>query len=494
MKLPNLNTLLSKLADPSALALAGLAILPQLSGLPGSFLMDDLCLLKSAGFASGEWFSQIWLNRPLEGVFHYFPLSQTLLALEFKVFGFAPAPFKIVSMLLHAANTLLLFKLLRPRFPRGALWGSAFFALHPLQIQTVQWVIEQNTLLAFFFSALSLHAVTRKKNIAGFALFAAALLSKINAIFVLALILPRLWHPDPTPRQRIPFLAYAAAGLGFGFLALESEARLLVFGPKAPLQDPLASRLTFILNNAGHYVSKLLFPADPAFFYPQWPDPSLQSAAAGWLILGIGILGLLCLWERRGAALYLRCALLSAAFFIPVLGFFPMSYPLLAPVADHFCYWPLAGLAPAAARLASALSAKQPKISALILSAVLGIYLLLGFKSAARFSSAALLWDDTLQKNPASAMAHHELGLQNAMEGKNENAAIRFKAALALEPDMDLAYVNLGNIALKAGNPDLAAALYLEALKKNPNRWQAERNLKKALAFKKSVTSSDSAD
>jgi hypothetical protein len=69
----------------------------------------------------------------------------------------------LTSVLLHTANTVLLFLLLR--FMTGSVWRSALvaalFALHPLHVETAAWVSERKGVLSTFFWLLTLWAYAR---------------------------------------------------------------------------------------------------------------------------------------------------------------------------------------------------------------------------------------------------------------------------------------------------------------------------------------------
>jgi hypothetical protein len=66
----------------------------------------------------------------------------------------------VTSLLLHAANALLLFLLFRRM--TGAVWRSALvaalFALHPLHVESVAWIAERKDVLSTFFGLLALWA------------------------------------------------------------------------------------------------------------------------------------------------------------------------------------------------------------------------------------------------------------------------------------------------------------------------------------------------
>ena len=91
---------------------------------------------------------------------NWHPLTWLSHALDVQLFGLNPAGHHLTSLLFHIANTLLIFLFLRRT--TGATWRSAFvaafFALHPLHVESVAWVAERKDVLSTFFGLLSLWA------------------------------------------------------------------------------------------------------------------------------------------------------------------------------------------------------------------------------------------------------------------------------------------------------------------------------------------------
>ncbi len=89
---------------------------------------------------------------------YWHPLTWLSLMLDASLFGQQAGGFHFTNVALHAANTVLLFLLLR--LLTGALWRSvvvaALFALHPLRVESVAWVTERKDVLSTFFGFLSL--------------------------------------------------------------------------------------------------------------------------------------------------------------------------------------------------------------------------------------------------------------------------------------------------------------------------------------------------
>jgi len=91
---------------------------------------------------------------------NWHPLTWLSHMLDCQLFGLRPGGHHFMNLLFHAANTILLFLLLRTM--TGALWRSAIvgllFAVHPLHVESVAWVAERKDLLSTFFMLSTLSA------------------------------------------------------------------------------------------------------------------------------------------------------------------------------------------------------------------------------------------------------------------------------------------------------------------------------------------------
>ena len=94
---------------------------------------------------------------------NWHPVTWLSLMLDVTLFGSGPAAPHVINVLLHAANSVLLFLL----FLRmtGAMWRSAavamLFAIHPLHVESVAWIAERKDVLCAFFGLLSLLCYAR---------------------------------------------------------------------------------------------------------------------------------------------------------------------------------------------------------------------------------------------------------------------------------------------------------------------------------------------
>jgi len=93
---------------------------------------------------------------PVAGNWH--PLTMLSYMLDSQLYGVGPQGYHLTNVLLHSANTALVFLLLQ--YLTGALWRSflvaALFGFHPLHVESVAWVSERNDVLCTFFGLLRL--------------------------------------------------------------------------------------------------------------------------------------------------------------------------------------------------------------------------------------------------------------------------------------------------------------------------------------------------
>src|SRR6185503_12932626 len=65
-----------------------------------------------------------------------------------------------VNVLLHSANALVLWRLLKRLQVRGSWLAAGLFALHPVHVESVAWVTELKNVLMLLFFLLALFAWT----------------------------------------------------------------------------------------------------------------------------------------------------------------------------------------------------------------------------------------------------------------------------------------------------------------------------------------------
>ena len=212
-----------------------------------------------------------------------------------QLFGLKPAGHHFINILFHAANSVLLFLVLKKM--TGAQWRSAFvaglFALHPLRVESVAWVAERKDVLCGFFWLLTIwfyaSYVQRKTLVAQFSAigcFILALLSKPMAVTLpCALLLLDIWplkRWNPFNRQfemdletiqkseingKVAVLpAHSGDERSNIFFAQKSGGAVIALSSLS-----LHDRFTNALVSYASYIRKMFWPSDLSLFYPHPP-------------------------------------------------------------------------------------------------------------------------------------------------------------------------------------------------------------------------------
>ena len=331
-----------------ALSLPLLSFLLLLPLLGYGFLSDDFPLIvANPRLQSWSLFFQNLLTPffsfPANPQLHYWrPATLLSYALELRLWGVSPWGFHLTNILLHTANTLLLYLLLKRFRPEGPLpWtASLLFLLHPAHGENIAWISGRTDLLAFLFLALSLlfrlEYEERKRGLSiSLLFFTLALLSKEAALLFLPLLF--LLFPSKGLKNRLLLLLPYLSLLPLYLFLHQKAASTLALNRGLLWADiPLA------LRSAGAYVRILLFPNLPAPYFPMGEltvHPLLYTLSG---LCGISLILLIIRFRREFPLTFPGLSLLL--FLLPSL--LPRFLPTWPPIAPRFAYLasPLAAL------------------------------------------------------------------------------------------------------------------------------------------------------
>ena len=178
--------------------LIALTIIAYLPVWHAGFIWDDdqhltanPCIVGPSGFAD------IWTSAEA----YYYPLVLTTFWIIHQLAGLNPLPYHLLNVLLHAASALLLWRVLRKLGVPGPWFGAAFWALHPVMVQSVAWVTElKNTQSCFFYLLSILFFLTWDETkkagprlILSLLFFAMAITSKTSTVMLPVVLGLLLW-------------------------------------------------------------------------------------------------------------------------------------------------------------------------------------------------------------------------------------------------------------------------------------------------------------
>lgn len=484
------------------LAIVVLTLVAYIPAMQGGFIWDDdSYVTENSALRTPKGLVQIWLEPAATP--QYYPLVFSSFWIEHQLWDDDPTGYHVTNVLLHAAAAVLLWVALRQLALPGAWLAAAVFALHPVHVESVAWITERKNVLSGLcyigavlcllkFFGIGAKSVPSSRPrlwyVLALLLFAGALLSKtVTATLPAAMVLILWWQRGTLKGKDIgALIPFFALGLAFGLITVWLERHHV--GALGYEWDLSAVERLLIAGRAlWFYAGKLLWPAELMFNYPRW---QIDAGAAWQYLFPLGallvIIGLWVFRRRLG-----RGALAAVLFFcgtlFPALGFFnvfPFRYSF---VADHFQYLASIGLIVliigAAGRATARLSPAARRAAA-----ALGLMLLvpLGIQTwqlGHDYKDLPTLWAATLDKNPDSALAHHNQGLLLAEEGDISAAVQHFRKALELEPRAAEIHDILGVALVKQGNIEEAERHFTEAVNLRPDYAKAHYHLALVLAM-----------
>lgn len=479
-----------------ALALAAVLVLIILLYWPtldGGWNFDDLGHIVNNPAIRLDSLSPGALARALTGPLPNRPLAYLSFALDYWRAGdFDPRAFHVTNLAIHLAAVVAAWIFLRlllaaPVFklpwPRAAaLVGAAVFGLHPVQFQSVAYVVQRMNLLAGLFTLIALglwlygRGRAGRARAAGFigAGLAAALglLCKETAAG-LALLLPALdlclsgLAPRDWLRQRKTWLAALAAVALIGGAALFLGGKgLSGYGQRdfTPAQRLLTQPRVVLW-----YASVWLFPApqrlslEHDFPVSRSPWSPLDTLPAAAVLLGLTIAAVV---NARRAPLL--C--LGWLWFVGGLALESSILPL-EMVFEHRLYLPGIGLGLCAADLLRRAGARRPHGAGVIL--LLGLLAAASGARARAWTDDLAVWTDAAVKAPGVSRSWANLCAVRFSRGDSLGAASACSVAVRIDPRDANAQFNLGLAFLAMEQFKAADGAFSDALAVQPGWAEA---------------------
>ncbi len=460
------------------------------------FLFDDLSTivdnpaLGSPGAALAPAFNVTTTGRPV--------LNLTF-ALNHAISGRAVWSYHAGNLLIHALAGLVLFGLVRRtlRLPlsagragpdafSSALLVAALWLLHPLQTESVTYVVQRAESLAGLFCLLTLYLFVRGASSPrpfwwlGASVTACLLGMGSKEVMVSAPLLVLLHDrtfvtgtfSSAWRQRRGYYLLLAATWLPLAWLVAGTASR----GGSAGFSAGV-SPWDYLLTQCGaivHYLTLTVWPHPLVLDYgtdvvKQWPavwgQAALLLALAGgtvWALVRRPWLGFLGVW--------------FFALLAPSSSLVPVATQTMA---EHRMYLPL--LTPVALAVAG-LHAWLGRRGLWLGAAVAAGFGLLTAARNTDYRSALAIWTDTVAHRPGNARARYNLAIELTAAGRPAEAAAQLEEAVRLRPDYAEAHLNLGNALALAGDRAGALRHYEQAVAAEPDYAEGRNNLGYALA------------
>ncbi|MBW2541032.1 MAG: tetratricopeptide repeat protein [Deltaproteobacteria bacterium] len=427
------------------------------------------------------------------------PLTWLSHMLDCELFGLNARGHHLTNLLLHVANTLLLFLILL-RATRSH-WRSGFvaalFALHPLHVESVAWVSERKDVLSTFFWMLTVGSYLRFVRVPSARsylpvglFFALGLMAKPMLVTLpFSLLLLDFW-----PLRRIEIeRSSAAAGTAWRQLLTLVREKLPLFvlsgiasaialwaqqgsGAVRSLDAwPLGIRIANAAVVYVEYIAKMFWPTQLAIYYPHPGFPPVWKLA-----LSVAALVAISLFALRAAS---RRPALTVGWLwylgtlLPVIGLVQIGSQAMA---DRYTYVPLIGLfiALAWAIPESAVRGRQRQLAlGAGAAAVLALFSLLTWQQVGYWRGGIRLFERALEVTQNNSLAHFSLGLALGHEGRFAEALTHHEAALRIDPNHEEALYEIGILFERLGRTEDAIRAYSEAIRMHPHHVRARNNL-----------------
>jgi Flp pilus assembly protein TadD len=437
---------------------------------------------------------------------NWHPLTWLSLMLDAEWFGKGSAGPHLTNLLIHVANVILLFLLLRKM--TATLWRSAvvaaLFALHPLHVESVAWIAERKDVLSASFGLLSLWCYAKfvaaskagspkSKRFYGLTLmfFTCGLMSKpmlVTLPFVMLLLdfwpLKRVAADETSAVTPSMLLRRLPALFVVTFLVQHESGAVIKLG-----QFSVSERIVNAFVSYVRYLGKTIWPvsmANPYSHPRQLELPIVIFSMALVVCFSIAAIRI----ARKFPAAFTGW-FWFVGMLVPVIGLVQVGNQSMA---DRYTYLPLVGvfIVIVWGFCAVCVNSHMPKPFIVLLTMTVLIACAWRTRDQLRYwQNSGTLFSHTLAVTKDNYAAYINLGTWLSSQGRVAEAIDCFNQSLQIIPDnesfyyMGSALYNLGNALAKTGKWDEAIDNYRRALKFTPNQADILNNLGFALAAKK---------
>ena len=417
------------------------------------------------------------------------PVLNLSLAVNYAISGTAPWSYHVFNVGVHAAAALVLFGMVRRTLRKPGLaerWGeraeataavtALLWALHPLQTESVTYVIQRAESLMGLFFLLTLYAFIRATESARPRGWLAAMVGSavlgMGCKEVMATVPLVVFLYDRTlvagsfraaVRARWRWHgALAASWLPLGWLVLGAGGNR---GGTFALT--WAGCRDYWLTQFGavtHYLRLTVWPEPLVFDYgTNWVRTVGEAAGPAAVVLGLLAVTAWALVRRPVTGFLL------ATFFL-ILAPTSLVPGTIQMVVEHRMYLPLAAVLALGVGAGTAAVGRGAPVVLVGLAVVAGG---LTWRRNLDYATDLRLWSDTVAKRPTSAIAQGNLGTAHYRRGQWEQAITCYREALRLGPVTAQMHYNLGLALEAAGQGNEAMAEYGAAVKILPYFAQA---------------------
>jgi len=457
------------------------------------FVFDDYLRIVDNPFIKHLQPAILWKHNPADF------LTNLTFAANYVLGRLAVGPWHAVNLLLHLVNSALVYFLIKLAFPSdtengghaqrksgAAFVGALIFLVHPVQTQSVVYLVQRSTLLTAFcyLGAIFLYAKAVRRGHER--LFAWSLVLILAGTFTKPAFVTfplGLWlydrcflrDTDEIHHKRLLVLIAALAPLIAIPVMLSSTGALVQQAAESFTKMTFAERLLTELRVVMTYIRLLLAPVHQNLDYEYPVIHSALSAPALWSLGGIAALGMAAVrfWTRQRVIAF---CIFWFFLTIAVVTLFPLPDLLF----EHWLYLPCFAYA---FLLSYGLSrvVRSRRWLTLVAGGLIASLAFLSWQRIGLWKDPGAILQDTAAKSPGKARVRNNLGLYYLQQGMLSEAQEEFELAIALSPDYPLAYTNLASVHQKKGEFVKAREILEKVIARYPYNAEAYVNLAQIL-------------
>jgi len=475
------------------LLLISIALIPFLQTINHDFICidDDIYfydnphLKGGLTFESLKWAVTAGFFKQSPNTDYWLPITALSRILDAQFYGITPRGPHMVNLALHVGNCLLLYLLLQ-RLTQ-TVWKSffvaAFFAIHPLQVESVAWITSRKDVLSVFFGLLTLHAYcyyqqktfSWQRYLLVLILFLSSLMSKPMMLTLPFLML--LMDYWPLNRAKLfPFDRSSWSKLLKEKILFFSFSILCIIN--AFLNQPFAlenspTQFFFLGIPSAYlwYIMKVLWPMDLAYRSPEVAPLFSSGPFLVGIIILVALSYLIIFQIRRHPYL-----LFGWAWFLVTLS------PVVAvsPYGDRFMYFPMVGLFIGLVWFVTYLNDHwhlPTGVIPMLGFLLIGAWGMITWQQTGRWKDSFTFFKHSLHVTSNNFVIHNNLGVLLTRAGQHQEAMEHYIESLRINPTYPEAHANLGLTLENQNRMEDAINHYNQALKFQPNYHVALVNL-----------------
>lgn len=464
-----------------------------LNSLFNPFVWDDQWLIIHNPFINNfQNISKVFMNDigcTYSETNSYRPLQILSYIVDYHFWGLNPVGYRIFNILIHLANSILVYFLIFLLFRKVNLSFivALFFSVHPTCVESVAYVSGRADLMVGFFILLGMilyimfaQGGHKKWHLwwVSVGCFIFALLSKeLAIIFPIVLIAYDLVFKKIRSAPFKELFKRYALFIFVDIFYIVLRLTILKFSdiPTYLYKFVLSERMIIFIKVIIRYLRVLVLPLDVHMDrIILFPDSAINWSVF-WACLGFILIILLVVRSYKKSHILFFASIWFLIFLLPQSGL----YPINAFMADHFLYLPSMGFFLIVGGLLLKLRSKR--IVIITVSAFVLFFAVVTFKQNQIWQDEERFYKHIIKFSPYSMHAHNNLGFVYRLKNMPDEALREYKIALRLcdyfsasPVQYSVVYKNIADVYTANKKSQMAAQTYQELLEKHPKAVTSE--------------------